>query len=638
MIRLLLPLLCTFMVFSVLKAQHARQNVELANKLSDKYKDDDVLALSSKTVYNFKLDKSSTQKNTVQVFEERTDKLIALKDYVKFSNYIFYDDISEIKNVSITDTYSRKKKIPILDKEYNNMGIFHSDGRMKIYGYEFSAKGEIIYTSYRKKCDDIVFFPTTYFYNNYSVDEYTLEINIPEWLNIELKEVNFERYNIEKSVTDQSRSKKVTYTIKGFNKLKSEKNAIGPSYYLPHILILPKSYESNQEKHNILNTLDDLYQWYASLVKQNKSNIEVLKPVVNELIKGETSDLDKIKSIYYWIQDNIRYIAFEDGLAGFMPEKADVVYKNKFGDCKGMANLAKEMLKIAGLDARLCWLGTRRIAYDYNTVSLATDNHMICAVIIGDKKLFIDPTEEYANINEIAERIQGRAVLIENGDSYFLENIPVLENKENHEQTSFTLSFIDDGKLAGIGQINYVGEAKTSFLRKYNSLRSDRTDDALNYYLSRGDKNLKVSNIQPSDLNDRDAKLKIDFKLELNNFSSKFGNDIYLSFDVYKEFGAFLLDSDRVSAYALPYKVLLKNETVINVPAGYKVSYLPKNMNIINEEFVFDLQFEKKNNKIIYHKRIEILKAMISPSKIPEWNKAISKLADIYSDQIVFSK
>ncbi len=638
MIRLLFLPLCILLSFSILQAQHARQNIELANKLYDKYKDDDVLALSSKTVYNFKLNKSSTQKNTVQVFEERTDKLIALKDYAEFSNYIFYDDISEVKNVSIMDSYSRKKKIPILDKEYNNMGIFHSDGRMKIYGYEFSAKGEIIYANYEKKCGDIVFFPTTYFYNDYSVDDYVLEINIPEWLDIELKEVNFEGYNIKKSVLDQSRSKKVTYTIKGFKKLKSEKNSMGPSYYLPHILILPKSYESNQEKHNILNTLDDLYKWYASLVKQNKSNIEVLEPVVNELVNGKNTDLEKIKSIYYWIQDNIRYIAFEDGLAGFMPEKADVVYKNKFGDCKGMANLAKEMLKIAGLDARLCWLGTRRIAYDYNTVSLATDNHMICAVILGDKKLFIDPTEEYASINEIAERIQGRSVLIENDDSYFLENIPVLGNKENQEQTSFSLSFIDDEKLAGVGQINYMGEAKTSFLRKYNNLRSDHTDDALNYYLSRGDKNLKVSNIEPSNLNDREAKLKIDFKLELNNFSSKFGNDIYLSFDIYKEFGGFVLDSSRTSAYAMPYKVLLNNETVINVPAGYKVSYLPKNLNIIDGEFVFDIQFEKKNNQIIYHKRIEILKAMISPSKIPEWNKAINKLADIYSDQIVFSK
>jgi hypothetical protein len=32
--------------------------------------------------------------------------------------------------------------------------------------------------------------------------------------------------------------------------------------------------------------------------------------------------MDKVKAIFYWVQNNIRYIAFEDGIAGFLPDKS----------------------------------------------------------------------------------------------------------------------------------------------------------------------------------------------------------------------------------------------------------------------------------------------------------------------------
>ena len=66
--------------------------------------------------------------------------------------------------------------------------------------------------------------------------------------------------------------------------------------------------------------------------------------------------------MFYWVQDNIRYIAFENGIMGFKPDAAQNVLNKKYGDCKGKANLLKEMLKLAGYDARLTWIGTSDLA------------------------------------------------------------------------------------------------------------------------------------------------------------------------------------------------------------------------------------------------------------------------------------
>ena len=205
------------------------------------------------------------------------------------------------------------------------------------------------------------------------------------------------------------------YTATKIPEIAREESAPGKSHIYPHLLILAKSFSNQGKEITLFKSVEDLYSWYHSLTELMKNDSEGLKGKVIELTQGKTSDLEKVKAIYYWVQDNIRYIAFEDGLAGFKPDECQFVYEKRYGDCKGMANLTKEMLLLAGFDARLTWIGTDRIAYDYSTPNLAVDNHMICTLILNGKEYFLDPTDKYSSFDDYAERLQNRQVLIENG-------------------------------------------------------------------------------------------------------------------------------------------------------------------------------------------------------------------------------
>src|SRR5690606_23190075 len=145
------------------------------------------------------------------------------------------------------------------------------------------------------------------------------------------------------------------------------------------------------------------------------------------------------------------------------PEAAHEVFANRYGDCKGMANLTKAKLKVAGFDARLTWIGTNRILYTYEIPTMAADNHMICTEYIGDKHYILDPTEKYIALGHHAERIQGKEMLIEDGPGYVVSKVPVEDPKRNLVLRSETLS-IDGDLLRGEGQVNYNGESKTQIL------------------------------------------------------------------------------------------------------------------------------------------------------------------------------
>src|SRR5690606_8805548 len=112
----------------------------------------------------------------------------------------------------------------------------------------------------------------------------------------------------------------------------------------------------------------------------------------------------------------------------------------RYGDCKGMANLTKQMLIEAGFDARLTWIGTNRIAYDYSTPSLSVDNHMICTLYNNNKPIYLDGTEKFNAYKEYANRIQGKQVLIENGDEFILKVVPQVNANFNKETVTYELT------------------------------------------------------------------------------------------------------------------------------------------------------------------------------------------------------
>lgn len=125
-----------------------------------------------------------------------------------------------------------------------------------------------------------------------------------------------------------------------------------------------------------------------------------------------------------------------------------------------MANLMTEMLKSAGLEAYMTWIGTRHIPYDYTLPSLAVDNHCISTVVLNGKEYFLDGTEKYIPFGDYAWRIQGKEVLIGKGDKYEVKKVPFqdIDKSKILTQTVFQLK---DNVLKGHVKATLTGEQRT---------------------------------------------------------------------------------------------------------------------------------------------------------------------------------
>jgi len=633
---------CFLLLFFLVQQSFSQKNIDpttedivLAKKIREKHSKSDVAILSSSENISFGL---NAREGKVTVIQNIKENLMNITHRVDIQKFEFYDSESEIEDFNLKFRNDKKANFLVNDEFYKSDDLFYNDARVKYMNVDFPVQGYSYNYELNKKYKDVKYFTTIYFNDEYPIVKKEIKITVPSWLELEVKEFNFNGYEIKKDKKTDPKSNNTvyTYTLENVTPSVNEKAAPGPSYIYPHVLLIAKSYTKDDKKTTLFNSTADLYKWYKSLVNMMKENPALLKDKVKELTEKAKTDEEKIKNIYYWVQDNIRYIAFEDGIAGFKPDESQNVFQKRYGDCKGMANLTRQMLKEAGFDARLTWIGTKRIAYDYTIPSLSIDNHMICTLFYNGKKYFLDGTEKYNSFGEYAERIQGKDVLIENGDDFIVEKVPTSDANANTETLTTNLR-IENEALIGKTTSTFTGESRASFLYSYNTIKNNNKEEALQNYLTDGDKNLSISAISTSDLTNRDNKLSISNDIKIDNKVSSFDNVIYIDLDYKKEFGH-LLFKDRKNDFEFPHKENYDALIKLEIPAGYKVTKLPESISIQKADYKITVSYEQAGNEILYKKRFTFTNGVIKAADLTEWNSFIEKLNKLYKEQITLTK
>lgn len=602
--------------------------------------------------------------------------VLAIKDFVDFSDGIYYNDMMKVSPVYLSyDAHMDKvhwSRITSVSSSYEVDGLYYSDARIKYFNADIPARGTELHYTYTVTYENINYLTNLFFLDGIPTAKKNITFQIPDWLEMEVIDKNLGTFGISKStkrprnsrISDfrdilnmedpdageeeeetgnkKKRKKRVKYTYQHYEATnlpahKREVLAAGPTHNQPHVLLSLKKYTDNTGKEQkLLATLPDLYTWYRSLVVDVENDTTAVSAKAREIVANVQGDEEKVKELFYWVQDNVRYIAYEDGLAGFKPEACQKVFENRYGDCKGMANLLAQMLRSVGYDARLTWIGTRRIAYNYTEPSLAVDNHMICTLILNGTRYFLDPTEDFIAFGDYAHRIQGRQVLIENGDSFLVDTIPNLSYERNRDEKTETLKLVNND-LVGNVLLTFRGESKTNILRYYHGVKSDRKSNALERFLNDGNINLKVTEIRHNELSERNKDIDFNYKLNVKNRVLKRGDDWLVNLDWETELKGLELDSTRISDVDFGYKMFSNKTCRVEFPVNTRVRYMPAKLDVTNTDYRILMEYKMDGNTLVYTKQIIFYDGKIPAKGTKEWSEVYKLMNRFYSDYVVLS-
>jgi hypothetical protein len=262
---------------------------------------------------------------------------------------------------------------------------------------------------------------------------------------------------------------------------------------------------------------------------------------------------------------------------------------------------------------------------------------MICTVLIGERQYILDPTEKFIALGKHGERIQGKEMMIEDGERFIVKKVPVSGADQNLIVRKEEL-YLDGETLKGKGKVSIQGEALKSILYLSTNIRQENQKKLFDNIVVSDFGNADQVSVINAPQVDRDKSLDLEYTYGLANRVTSFDKDLYIEIDWTKNFRNLKMDSTRVSDYYFHRKIRNRVEKRFTIPAGYKVTHLPANIKNAHADFSFELFFEQKGNVLIYTNEISVNHGLVKRSDFKTWNAYIKQLTESYDDQVVLTK
>jgi hypothetical protein len=519
--------------------------------------------------------------------------------------------------------------------------VFYDDVKETTFNFPSVEPGAIgnLQVSWHNK--DPHLLSPFYFTGSIPVVNSELKITVAKEISLKYLLMGLDTNNISVNIDTKHRNTVYTFLYKNCPSDKKYPDAPGFAWYSPHIVFFIENYkDENGNTVSYLSNPDDLYRLNYSYIKTVNSVINPgLKHIVDSLTAKLGSPESKARSIYLWVQHNIKYVAFEDGMGGFVPRDAGLVCSRRFGDCKDMASILTEMLNAAGVPAYFTWIGTRDLPYKFSQVPLPlVSNHMICAIKLDGKFIFLDGTDPTCVFGMPSSMIQDKEAMISISEKeYKIMKVSAVEKSRNVLVDTTWLELTSNGLKGEIKQ-NLKGYFATNIYDKLMYWRKKNIDENMKDEFERGSNKFHLDTFR-IDKKETTNEITMSGDFRLPDYAKKIGNEYYLNLNLFKFYEHEQIDYPRRKMpIEYNFKSIKKYVTLLKLPDGYKLTYLPKGKSFHNKVWGFDMQYEQKGNWVILTQEFDNENLMLTNDDFELWNKVLENLYPLYKETLSLSK
>mgnify|MGYP001725955157 FL=1 len=308
-----------------------------------------------------------------------------------------------------------------------------------------------------------------------------------------------------------------------------------------------------------------------------------------------------------------------------------------YGDCKGMALLLRTLLRAEGYDARLADIGTRDITIrmgDYPC--LAASNHVICVMRLKGKTYWLDATMEYTPYNYIPQHIQGQQALVENGDKYTLETVPVLPATTSVDHLSYDYRIGADDSLTGKANYRLSGDMKEYFFSFYGHRKNKDQEEFLADNLNNDDHSNTVTHVTFAGEQPQSEWATFSGDVTNSLALQRLDGELYLEMNPHNNYFTMRIDTtERRQDFMLPVCCNIERDVTVTLPAGARVTFLPQPFTKRLPQGTLSCTFRQSGGKVVFVQQMRISNRRIPLAAIPDWNKSLDQWTDACNQQVI---
>lgn len=316
----------------------------------------------------------------------------------------------EIRSLKEKDIFDRST--------YGLTAAFHSDERIKSYNFNHTVYPYTVAFEIDETIKTTFFLPSWDVQpnNECAVEQAGFNLSYAPELHIRYKEL-FIPQGSRKEGKDAQGRPMVSWQLQNIAAYKEQPLSTADNYEGPTVLLAPDEFQLMEHKGN-MNSWSNLGMFNYQLNDGRDQLPEDKKALVKSIIGDEKDTYKKVQLLYAYMQQNTRYVLNAYGISGWQTFDAENVAKNGYGDCKGLTNYLKALLKEAGIKSYTALVSAGDDYYRLDEKFPANNfNHVILCVPQAKDSIWVECTSQQLPAGYLGSFTQNRKVLLttENG-------------------------------------------------------------------------------------------------------------------------------------------------------------------------------------------------------------------------------
>ena len=408
---------------------------------------------------------------------------------------------------------------------------------------------------------------------------------------------------------------------------------IDPEPYMPALNEICPWFELSS-----VNSWGEVAAWYWKLVEPQMKPTPEIERAVAELIKGREMDAEKAKTVFYWVEDRIRYVGLEFGAGAYEPHSAKDVFKNRYGDCKDQATLLVTMLRTAGIKAypALVPVGFRGPT-GKRLPSPGIFDHAIAVAEIDGKRVWLDTTSEVCPFGDLPEMDRGREVLVVKETGGEFAKTPDYAADENGSSQTVAIKLKEDGSVTASVVWTSVGSADLAARATYKYARPSDIKEGFEATVASITPSARLTNFSVGDPSIRDQPVRITYDFEAAGWANRTGKFLIFRPSLYQSVLSGTPFSKPDRKYDICFSGTSSNTSVteISLPDGFKVEEMPQTVSLKADFGTYDVTYALDGNILKITEKLVRRDARIPVGRYQEVKKFYEGAIQTQKQQVV---
>lgn len=469
----------------------------------------------------------------------------------------------------------------------------------------------------------------------YSVQNSSYTIEMPADFKIKYKAINFSGQ--PQVVNDRTQS--ISWNLKNFKAVVYEPFHPPIAKLVPAVLITPINFYYGGYTGS-MDTWSNLGKFQVTLNKDRDILPDNIKQDVHKLTDDLASLEDKVKALYQYMQNNTRYISIQLGIGGLQPFDAKYVSEKKYGDCKALSNYMVALLKEANIPANYVQIKSGEdTPSDYLIEDFPADyfDHIVCCVPNGKDTIWLECTSQTKAAGFMGSFTGNRKALLIANDGGHVVNTPIYKATDNLQLRKVNATIDGNGDLDAAILTTFSGEQEEPLHSLMYSTTKELREEILNNAI-----NLPTYKVEKNDYSEVKGRIPViheDLHITSPNYASITGKRLFIKPNLFNKAGTKLSkDSARVYDIAISSSYKDIDTIVIQIPAGYIVEAMPKDVALESKFGKYSINFKVADSAITMLRTNEVSAVMLPAS---EYEALVNYYDTMYKadrSQIVFVK